>query len=175
MPMSWDALAAVADVVAAMAVVLSVIYLALQVRQSTRIAKVSAQREVVNALRDVMRPLVQDPELSRIFAEGIEDFDALRTDERIRFFHLAFQFGKAWESAHYHYQHGLFDRDVWEAWSRTLSHYVGGPGWKRYWSLRRDVYAPAFQRFVDTLPIPDRRITPGTLTAVLESEIVKQV
>jgi hypothetical protein len=91
------------------------------------VANVTAQQDVIAALRDFTRPLAQDAELGRIFAVCVEDFDALRTEEPARFMHLAFQFGKLWESAHFQYRKGMLDEDVWKAWYGVLAHYASGP------------------------------------------------
>lgn len=159
----WNAVAAVASIISAIGVAISVVYLATQVRQSTQLARIDAQRDVIADLRDVTLPLVESPELARVFAIGIEDFGALAPQEQITFLHIAFQFGKAWESAYFYYQNGLVDEETWTAWTHVLASYVSGRGWRTYWSLRGDVYAPEFQRFVESLPVPAQRITPGTI------------
>ena len=54
--MDWDAVSAIAQLVGSLAVVLSVLYLAAQVHQSTRVAKLAMQDAAATALRDVTKP-----------------------------------------------------------------------------------------------------------------------
>src|SRR5436309_13857594 len=90
----WDAISAISQLVGSIAVVLSVLYLALQVHRSTRVAKLATQDAAATALRDVTKPLMENAELERIWRIGLEDIGALSVEERARFFHAAYQFLK---------------------------------------------------------------------------------
>ena len=83
--MNWDALSAVSQLVGSLAVVLSVLYLAVQVHQSTRVAKVAMQDAAAAAMRDVTKPLMENAELERIWRVGLEDISALSIEESARF------------------------------------------------------------------------------------------
>src|SRR5438445_8374671 len=131
--MNWDAIIAIAQLVGSIAVVFSVLYLALQVHQSTRVAKLATQDAAAAALRDVTKPLMQNAELERIWRIGLEDLGALSVEERARFFHAAYQFLKAFETIHFHYVYGLMDKQLWEGWHGLLRHYVAAPGIAEYW------------------------------------------
>jgi len=78
--MNWDALSAISQLIGSLAVVLSVLYLAVQVHQSTRVAKLAMQDAAATALRDVTKPLMENAELERIWRVGLEDISALSID-----------------------------------------------------------------------------------------------
>src|SRR5213075_681439 len=149
--MNWDAISAISQLVGSLAVVLSVLYLAVQVHQSTRVAKVAMQDAAATALRDVTKPLMENAELERIWRVGLEDLNALSTEERARFFHAAYQFLKAFETIHFHYSYGLMDKQLWEGWYGLLRHYVTSPGMAYYWKLRPEVFSRRFRNFVNTI------------------------
>ena len=65
--MNWDAISAISQLVGSIAVVLSVLYLAVQVHRSTRVAKLATQDSAATALRDVTKPLMENAELERIW------------------------------------------------------------------------------------------------------------
>jgi len=153
--MNWDALGAMAELVGALVVVVSVVYFAVQIRHSTRVSKAAAQEAAVTALRDLTKPLAQDAELSRIFRVGLEGLDGLEGEDRVRFFHLAFQFFKAAEGIHFHYVQEVLDEGVWKGYSTIFHHYLATPGFREYWDLRRDSFSPAFQQFHDTIPLSE--------------------
>src|SRR5437016_14478307 len=119
--MNWDAISAISQLVGSIAVVLSVLYLAVQVHQSTRVAKLATQDAAATALRDVTKPFMENAELERIWRIGLEDLSALSTEDRARFFHATYQFLKAFETIHFHYVYGLMDRQLWDGW-RGLVH-----------------------------------------------------
>src|SRR5436309_16039217 len=93
--MNWDAISAISQLVDSIAVVLSVLYLALQVHRSTRVARPATQDAAATALRDVTKPFMENAELERIWRIGLEEIGTLSVEERTRFFHAAYQFLKA--------------------------------------------------------------------------------
>ena len=58
--MNWDAVSAISQLVGSFAVVLSVLYLGIQVHRSTRVAKLATQDAAATALRDVTKPLMEN-------------------------------------------------------------------------------------------------------------------
>ena len=75
--MNWDAISAVSQLVGSIAVVVSVLYLAVQLRSSTRVARVAAMDAAAAALRDVTKPFMENAELARIWRTGLENLEAL--------------------------------------------------------------------------------------------------
>jgi len=161
--MNWDAISAISQAIGSIAVVLSVLYLAVQVHRSTRVAKLATQDAAATALRDVTKPFMQNAEVERIWRIGLEDIGALSVEERARFFHAAYQFLKAFETIHFHYVYGLMDKQLWEGWHGLLRHYVAAPGMAEYWKLRPDVFSERFRKFVNSLEPPTAQRTVGTL------------
>jgi hypothetical protein len=160
---NWDAISAISQLVGSIAVVLSVLYLAVQVHRSTRVSKLATQDAAATALRDVTKPFMENAELERIWRVGLEDIGVLSVEERTRFFHAAYQFLKAFETIHFHYAYGLMDRQLWEGWKGLLRHYVAAPGMAYYWRLRPEVFSDRFRNFVNSLEPPAEQRTVGTL------------
>jgi hypothetical protein len=159
----WNAISAISQLVGSIAVVLSVLYLALQVHQGTRVARLATQDAAATALRDVTKPLMENADLERIWRVGLEDIGALSLEERTRFFHAAYQFLKAFETIHFHYAYGLMDRELFEGWHGLLRHYIVAPGMAHYWKLRPDIFSKRFRTFVNSLEPPANQRTVGTL------------
>jgi hypothetical protein len=161
--MNWEAISAVSQFIGSVAVVLSVLYLGIQVRRSTRIAKLAAQDAAATALRDVTKPFMENAELGRIWGRGLEDLESLSAEDQARFFHAAYQFLKAIETIHFHYIYGLMDEQLWLGWRDLAWHYVATPGLAYYLRRRPQVFSERFRKFVETLePLKERR-TVGNL------------
>ena len=73
--MNWEAVAAIAQLVSSVAVVLSVLYLGIQVHRSTRVAMLATQDAAATAMRDVTKPFMENAELERIWRVGLEDLE----------------------------------------------------------------------------------------------------
>jgi len=161
--MNWDAISAVSQMIGSIAVVVSVLYLAFQLRSSTKVAKVAAQDAAASALRDVTKPFMENAELGRLWRAGLEDLNALSADDKARFFHATHQFLKAMETIHFHYTYGLLDAQLWSGWRELLRHYVASPGIAHYLELRGEVFSERFRTFLSQLEPVDQRLTVGTL------------
>jgi hypothetical protein len=161
--MNWEAINAVSQLVSSMAVVLSVLYLGLQVHRSTRVAKLAAQDAAATALRDVTKPFMENAELGEVWRVGLENLDTLSPGDQARFFHATYQFLKAFETMHFHYTYGLLDQQLWDGWRELLRHYVATPGFTHYWKLRDDLFSERFRKFVNAIePLTEHR-TVGNL------------
>jgi hypothetical protein len=161
--MNWEAISAVSQLVGSLAVVISVLYLAIQLRSSTRVARVAAQDAAATALRDVTKPFMENAELARIWRTGLENLQALSAEDQARFFHAAHQFLKALETIHFHYMYGLLDAQLWEGWRELLRHYVATPGLEYYLSMRGAVFSARFCKFISELAPVGERLTVGNL------------
>jgi len=168
--MNWEAINAIAQLVSSIGVVASLWYLAVQVHRGTRIAKLSAQDAATTALRDVTRPFAENPDVGRIWRNGLENLDGLTAEEKARFFHVAFQFLKAMETIHFHYIYGLMEEPVWRGWRNLYEHYLATPGLGFYWSVRHNLFSERFQEFIAGLSRPAERLTVANLLGQEKSD-----
>jgi hypothetical protein len=83
--MSVNDLANIGQVIGAIAVVISLIYVALQIRQNTNAVR-SATAQAVHEHFSIWYNLVAaDVELAQIAANGLRDYSSLSEQERVRF------------------------------------------------------------------------------------------
>ena len=142
--MNWDTFSAISQIIGAIGVVISLAYLAIQVRDNTRVMMAQSAREAVAAMREFNQSMIDDAEIARIFRIGAENLANLNEDERGRFGHILFNFFKTAEELHYQYLQGTLDPEVWKSWKGIVSLYSTSPGFSEYWSMRRMFFTPAF-------------------------------
>jgi hypothetical protein len=89
--MNWDAIGAIGEIIGAIAVVVSLIYLALQVRQNTQqislsleSSKLAAFEQNVEAGNRAREILITDPSIAELFLEGLKDYRSMPRTERFR-------------------------------------------------------------------------------------------
>lgn len=148
--MNWDAIGAIGEIVGAFAVVLSLVYLAVQVRQNTTALRGATAAEAVGAIREWNGRLIDDPVVSELFTKGVEDPTQLSDAERRRFVPIAFNFFKTVEHLHYQYARGILDPEIWTGWEVVLTGYAAGAGMKAYYHERRAAFSREFQQWVET-------------------------
>lgn len=148
--MNWEAVGTVAEIVSAVAVVISLLYVAVQIRHNTRQMRVATHDGTNRDFRQLTRTILTSG-LTEVMVRGCEDPDSLDDDQKLEFAYLMFDLFKAFENVHYHYLHGTLGDDAWQGWVRFIEQYAIAPGARRYWSVRRDIFASDFRDFIDGL------------------------
>ena len=85
--MNWDAIGAVGEIVGASAVVLSLAYLAVQIRLQNRESRASTVTHLTEQWNSATLAVAQNGELAKVWTAGLRG-EALPEDERARFFGL---------------------------------------------------------------------------------------
>ena len=83
--MYWDAIAATGEWAGAVAVVVTLIYLALQIRQQNKIAQYSAWQSVIDGFNLALSTALADKENIALWVRGLDDPDRLTDDEMLMF------------------------------------------------------------------------------------------
>jgi hypothetical protein len=148
---NWTAIGAIGEVLGAVAVVLSLVYVAAQVRHNTTALRRAASADAIAGIRNWNQTLIGDPVMARVFGQGVEDINALDADGRARFIILMLNFLKTFEDMHYQFSKGAMEPEVWQGWEQLAKIYLTRPGVRQYWSERRHVFSPAFQHWFEGL------------------------
>jgi hypothetical protein len=82
---NWDAIGAIAELAGAAGVIASLVYLAIQIRQNTRSAREATWQSTLRDLQQFRALIAQDPEVARVYREGLRDLKSLNDDDRWRF------------------------------------------------------------------------------------------
>jgi hypothetical protein len=169
---NWNAIGAVAELLGAVGVVASLLYVAAQVRQSARESRVAAGESAVRSFRELLIPINSNPALLDIWNGMFTNpgiYDGPDGDQAL---HLMFQAMKASESLHFHHHLGLLDEGTWRGWEALLVHHFNTRGFQRYWELRRDIFSPAFRAFVRENTLHTHGRVPGQMSDALEADSV---
>ena len=152
--MNWDAAGALGEIVGAIAVVITLAYLAAQIRSGNRALRTSVRDSAFRQLQDWNNQLVADEHFPLMFHRGLEDFDSLDAGERARFLHLAFSFVKLFENFYLHHRDGSLPIEGFEGTKAVFLVYIHRPGMRRYWAERRGFFDAGFVRYVDNSEAP---------------------
>ncbi len=149
--MNWDAIGAIAEIFGVFAVVISVLYLAKQVKSGNDFDRTSTFREIMYGIV-AHNNVMFGPENADLVAKGFKSFQSLPPVEKLRFAHLMasyFQFPEdSWNSAKVE----LLGDETMENWAWYLrTQFFPHQGVHEWWSQYKNVYAPDFQNWIDEL------------------------
>ena len=154
--MNLEALGNLGDFLGGIAVIVTLIYIALQVRQNTKQVQQNSDwlraqtyRADQNAHVMATQLVASDASLAVIYRKGAVDPEALTGEEWTRLtFYYGLMFGN-FQSSLYQMEQGLLDQDLWLNQVRILSRMLKAPGGIHYWKTNRDNHSANFQEFVD--------------------------
>ena len=129
-------------------VLISIIYLAYQVRQNTRFAMAESVREVLSRSADFLEYLASNAELTEIFVRGTRDPDSLSFEQQARLgFVMSAAFRQLEAVFRYHESSILSDND-WEGISLAIKRVSQSPFVMRWWPTQSFAYSRDFQALI---------------------------
>jgi len=164
--MDWGAISAVAEVIAAIAVVVSLIYLAVQIKDNTRHLDSTVQAtRTQNSYSicegfDRWRDMLLSPDGTDIWIRGINDLNALDDKEKMRFNIIAASFiWCCWFMYQINRNEGLVSDINGAVWQDLFKH----PGFREWLLEHRRFHADAFGEFLDSVcdAVGDERYESG--------------
>ena len=151
--MSWDGIIAISEIVGVVAIIASLAYVGVQIRQSTSIARATIIHETNSLAMRTPELVLQDSEVAAIFQKGTTG-ESLAGIDLVRFFGLIEIYLTWLEDADSQYEAGLFYQDEeFEDFvgymSEELDRYFSTPEARQWWQDSRRFYRPSFARKVD--------------------------
>jgi hypothetical protein len=104
--MNWEAIGAIGQVAGAIAVFVTLLYLAIQIRRSNELSRFSATKEIMNQFNDLNKMVVSDSELRQLLHKNT----ALSADEQERLYNFAMMYCNVWASIQTAYDNGQVDK-----------------------------------------------------------------
>ena len=144
-------LAAWGEFLGGIAVVVSLVYLASQIRQNSRLLRNSSAATMGAADLALGSLLAADPKLSAIVTSGLKDPASLSADDRIRFNVVIDMTMRAFLRSHAFAQTGGMDASIWQTEVRSYGGMMQSPGGQTWWSENRSMFSDDFGKFLDGL------------------------
>jgi hypothetical protein len=153
---NWEAIGAIAELIAAIAVLPTLLYVAVQVRQNTRALKSSTFQELSSSLSSNAEAIVSIPSMVPLLVKLDAQHEPLTAEEKARFHYFMIMVFRRLEAVHIQRSLGSIDPEVIEGFQHsTVSLLVGGAG-AAWWATGKRAFS---KEFVDWL---DAQLASGT-------------
>jgi hypothetical protein len=160
--MNWEAAGAIAEIVGGLAVIISILYLAMQVKESRMLALAQSQREIMSAAPALWSPFSTVPTATTDFRNGLNRYEDLDPDSQARFTHLLWPIMHHVELLHMMHGKGLMDEPSYERWMAGLVGITNTEGGAAWWKRIRVMVGPEFVAALDHMR--DTSELPYTIT-----------
>jgi hypothetical protein len=147
--LDWQAVGAVADLASAIGVILTLGYLALQIRQNTLVQQAESQRAFFAVGTATSLQLARDENLTRLLLKGLHDFRALSQEERTRFSFLMGNLIGQYAVAHGSYTYGVYGRFGGSGVSSPAVSFLRTPGGAAWWAAFSTNFSAEFRDYVE--------------------------
>ncbi len=146
--MTLEQLGGLGEFLGAIAVFGSLLYLAREIRESSRSTRLAAMQTAMLASQNVMALPVQDLQLARVVRVGLMTPDALTEDEFQQLRYYLFLLLRVYEDTFVQNRAGVIDDETWEARARSLCTIFSTPGGRRVWRAS-DAYRADFREWLN--------------------------
>ena len=158
-----ESIALWSQVVGAAAVIASLIFVGLQIREQANATRAQTEQAIAANWMALTQVIAENADA---FAAGImstsKTFADLNDANRMRFLSAIFALFKHYENMHLQFGKGRISEDEWEPWSNHIQMYFHQPGVQSWWELRRSAFSPRFRDFLDNCEAPDE-LSPAAL------------
>ena len=138
--MNWEALGAIAELLGALAVIATLVYLSLQIRQNSTLLKETAAAATRDGYLGMSRLLAENSEANRVFWDGLESRAALSEQDRRRFDPILSINMHIWQ-----HEFEIGRQEESQQWDWLLAKV----GFAEWWQEYRMVYPDPFRECID--------------------------
>ena len=160
--MNWEAFGALAEVVGAVAVVATLIFLGRQMRQSAAAIRTQTHDSAMRGYNELNTLVASRPDLAEMFDRGQSAPDQLEGTERIQFFFLLGAYLNQTEAVLRMYESGVLNPREWDRFAAVMSQVMSTPGgqvFRRSNPAFVDLYV-ALDNHRRDAPVVDLRLRP---------------
>lgn len=126
--MKWAKLSAIAEILSSIAIVVTLIYLAIQTQQNTAALQANSRDAVLEADLQHLYRIVDDPAIWLSYSK--ED---LTDEEKVRLFHFLGAFIRIRERDWLQYRSGALDEETWSAFQVALIGTLSSMNTRKWW------------------------------------------
>lgn len=139
------------QVLGSVAVILSLVFVGIQIRQNTRATRAASHHAVSEALNRLNLLWAREGEVARIWLAGLQDRAALTPDERWRFDSTVRAYLHVCETMYLQAHLGAGDVGIVRAEEDGIRFVLQSAGAKEWWSENPFGFAPEFRNYLQVL------------------------
>lgn len=141
-------IANIGQTLAAVATVLSLLFVGVQIRQNTRATRAASHNNVSNSLNEINRMFAENADLTKIWLAGMQDRSKLSDEERWRFDASARAYMHVCETMFVQAELGSGHEGVHLAEEKGMSTIMASPGVREWWAENPFGFCVEFRSYV---------------------------
>lgn len=159
--MNWEAIGAVGEIIGALAVVSSLIFVGWQLRQNTLAIKTSTSQTHIEGYNSIAVNVLHNKEVAHLWRTGLDQgLTSLDDDDKVRFISLLSALYRYYDASYLQYLQKSLEPDLWNSIEQQVKQVSRTTGFSDWWATRSHWHSERFRTLVhdamqsnDTAPI----------------------
>lgn len=147
-------LAELAEVIAAVGVIVSLLYVATELRQNTRAIRAGTFQNMASMTAYLRSDVVNDPTFAAILVKASSEATNLTGVETLRLKSWFAAVLRQFEDLHYQYVDGTLDPGLWKGYDRMIHDSMGTPALQAWYRAHQDEYSDGFRAYLSPIVGP---------------------
>ena len=149
--MTLEQASLIAQIVSAVAVIASLIFVGIQLRRATSAIRATSSQAHSGLYTDLVQSIIDNADFARLWSIGLTDPKALGEEDWVRFVAYASALFRLYESSRVQWLNGRLDEEHWHTIERQAADFGHLPGLQLAWNLRGHWFSPEFRAWFDGL------------------------
>ena len=145
--MSLQDWGAIGELIGGVAIIVSLLYVGLQVKQGTDASRAATNQSFSVQFSDLILQITR-PELRDIFWRGITGLKNLQGSENAAFMALIASIMRTYETFYFERTEGRFDSRMWDGYNAQLIDLFNNDGVREYWAIRKHQFSDEFDSYL---------------------------
>ncbi len=142
--MTLNDLGNIGELLGGVAVLVTLVYLAFQIRQNTRTMRSAAHHSVNQLGVQINLALGTDPTVARVLMTGSADTPFKEPHEALMYHLLMRSIFSGAEDFFIQAREGLLEQDMWESRRKSMRTYLKQPGMRAWWDKNKSIFSEDF-------------------------------
>ena len=149
--MNLEDINSISSIIGTLAIVLTLIILARDLRQNTKTLRANMAREAGNGIQAWYSAIGNNQNSAELWTKGMANPDNLSQAELLQFFFLIQSIFWIFQTNLYLSKEGSLDSAIETSISNVVLAVKDQPGFEVYWKQRKDIFFPEFKEHIDKL------------------------
>ncbi len=149
--MSLEAVYFASQIAAVIAIVISLAFVGVQIKQNTATTRAASHHAVSDALNQINFAFAENEDVTRIFLSGLEDKTSLSPEERWRFDAMMRAYLHVCETMFFQAQIGSGDGGIMLAEENAILFMISSKGGANFWQENTFGFDAPFREYVNSL------------------------
>ena len=149
--MNWDALGAIGEIVGAAGVIVTLVYLAIQIRQNTKTVASNTTQEISSTASNSLVQLLQAPHMVDVMHQAFAGEGPLEARDQFALDIFLRSLTRNFENFYYQFQLGNLLPEIWSGYETAILEPLSQDFGREFWGRNKHVFGASRVAHIDDL------------------------